>query len=35
MKVSQSTLSRSLISAYKKIAEALVEGKVIKIKKNK
>lgn len=33
MKVSQSTLSRILISAHKKIAEALIEGKAIKIKK--
>ena len=35
MKISQSTLSRILISAHKKIAEALVEGKAIKIEKNK
>jgi len=35
MKVSQSTLSRILISAYKKIAEALIKGKAIKIEKNK
>jgi len=33
MKTSQSTLSRILISAHKKIAEALVEGKAIKIEK--
>lgn len=35
MKISQSTLSRILISAHKKIAEALIEGKAIKIEKNK
>ena len=35
LKISQSTLSRILISAHKKIAEALVEGKAIKIEKNK
>ena len=35
IKISQSTLSRILISAHKKIAEALVEGKAIKIEKNK
>jgi len=35
MKVSQSTLSRILISAHKKIAEALIEGKAIKIEKSK
>ena len=34
MKISQSTLGRILCSARKKIAEALVEGKAIKIKKN-
>ena len=33
MKISQSTLSRILISARKKISEALIEGKAIKIKK--
>lgn len=33
LKVSQSTLSRTLISARKKIAQALVEGKAIKIQK--
>ena len=33
LKISQSTLSRILISAHKKIAEALVEGKAIKIEK--
>jgi len=33
MKVSQSTLSRILISARKKVTEALIEGKAIKIKK--
>ncbi len=31
MKISQSTLSRILISARKKIAKALIEGKAIKI----
>ncbi len=31
MKTSQSTFQRILVSAYKKIAEALVEGKAIKI----
>ncbi len=35
MNISQSTLSRILISARKKIAEALVEGKAIKIKRKK
>ena len=35
IKVSQSTLSRILISAHKKIAEALIKGKAIKIEKNK
>jgi len=34
MKISQSTLSRILISARKKIAEALIEGKAIKIKRS-
>ena len=33
MKVSQSTLQRILTSARKKIAEALIEGKAIKIVK--
>jgi len=33
MKVSQSTLQRILTSARKKVAEALIEGKAIKIKK--
>jgi len=33
MKISQSTLSRILISARKKIAQALIEGKAIKIKR--
>jgi len=33
MKISQSTLSRVLISARKKVTEALTEGKAIKIKK--
>ncbi len=32
MKTSQSTFQRILSSAYKKIAEALVEGKAIQIK---
>ena len=32
MGISQSTLSRILISARKKVAEALIEGKAIKIK---
>jgi len=31
MKVSQSTFQRILSSAYKKISEAIVEGKAIKI----
>ena len=33
MNTSQSTFQRILASAYKKIAEALVEGKAIKINK--
>jgi len=33
MKISQSTLQRILTSARKKVSEALVEGKAIKIKK--
>lgn len=33
MKISQSTLSRILLSARKKIAKALIEGKAIKIRK--
>ena len=33
MKISQSTLSRILISVRKKIAEALIKGKAIKIRK--
>lgn len=33
MKISQSTLQRILSSARKKVAQALVEGKAIKIKK--
>jgi predicted DNA-binding protein (UPF0251 family) len=33
MKISQSTLQRILTSARKKVAEALVEGKAIKIRK--
>lgn len=32
MKISQSTLSRILISARKKVIEALIQGKAIKIK---
>jgi len=35
MKISQSTLQRILSSARKKIAEALIEGKAIKIQSNK
>lgn len=33
METSQSTFQRILSSAYKKIAEALINGKAIKIKK--
>jgi len=33
MKISQSTLQRILASARKKVAEALIEGKAIKIQK--
>lgn len=33
MRISQSTLGRILSSAHKKIAEALTEGKAIKIRK--
>jgi len=33
MKISQSTLSRILLSARKKIAQALIQGKAIKITK--
>ncbi len=33
MRISQSTLGRTLSSAHKKIAEALTEGKAIKIRK--
>ena len=33
MKISQSTLGRILLSARKKIAEAIVEGKAIRISK--
>jgi len=33
MKISQSTLQRILTSAHKKVAEALIEGKAIKIRK--
>ncbi|MBL7142474.1 MAG: DUF134 domain-containing protein [Candidatus Pacebacteria bacterium] len=35
MKISQSTLQRTLTSAHQKIAEALIEGKAIKIIKEK
>ena len=35
MKVSQSTLQRILTSARKKVAEALTEGKAIKIRKKR
>jgi len=35
MKVSQSTLQRILSSAHKKIAEALIKGKAIKITKKR
>ncbi|PIV10178.1 MAG: hypothetical protein COS49_01820 [Candidatus Portnoybacteria bacterium CG03_land_8_20_14_0_80_41_10] len=34
MKISQSTLQRILSSAHQKIAEALTEGKAIRISKN-
>ena len=34
MKTSQSTFQRILASAYKKISQALIEGKAIKIIKN-
>lgn len=34
MKTSQSTFQRILSSAYKKITEALIKGKAIKIKKS-
>jgi len=34
MKVSQSTFQRILTSAHRKIAEALIEGKAIRITKN-
>jgi len=33
MKISQSTLQRILTSAHKKIAQAIIDGKAIKIKK--
>lgn len=33
MKISQSTIQRVLTSARKKVSEALIEGKAIKIKK--
>jgi len=33
MKISQSTLQRILTSAHKKVAEALIKGKAIKIRK--
>jgi len=35
MRVSQSTLQRILTSARKKVAEALIEGKAVKITKKK
>lgn len=35
MRISQSTLGRILNSAHKKIAEALIEGKAIKITKGR
>lgn len=35
MKISQSTLQRILSSAHKKIAEALIKGKAIKITKKR
>ena len=35
MKTSQSTFQRILSSAYKKITQALIEGKAIEIKKQK
>jgi len=35
MKISQSTLSRILISARKKVVKALIKGKAIKIHKKK
>jgi predicted DNA-binding protein (UPF0251 family) len=35
MKISQATLQRILTSARKKVAEALINGKAIKIKKNR
>jgi len=34
MKTSQSTFQRILSSAYKKVTEALIKGKAIKIKKS-
>ncbi len=34
MKTSQSTFQRILSSAYKKVAEALIEGKAIRITRN-
>jgi predicted DNA-binding protein (UPF0251 family) len=34
MKISQATLCRILTSARKKVAEALIEGKAIKISKS-
>ncbi len=33
MNISQSTFQRTLVSAHKKIAQALIEGKAIKIRK--
>ncbi len=35
MEISQSTFQRILSSAYKKVSVALIEGKIIKINKNK
>ena len=35
MGISQSTLQRILVSAHKKVSEALIEGKAIKILTNK
>jgi len=35
MKISQSTLQRILTSAHQKVAQALIEGKAIKIRKSR
>jgi len=35
MGVSQSTFQRVLTSAYKKVSEALIQGKILKIKEQK